>query len=307
MSTTTCPCALTYPGRGERVELFGDIRLGCPALRHLLVPDDAWPLVVAAAREASDAAFHASYLLLAFERGHLAKITAPVHRFLLRDGQPHPRLTAQYRQDLQERWLAEPDEVGRHSRFRGLFGKIVELQLAGWIAERGFHIAALEALGGAADIVAQSAAGDTWSFEVKYIGREDEDFCEVLRSLAGEPCGGAVSPYAAANYLLFRVYEGARRLRQGRQGVPVVAVVIDASSWHRFAVPLKDGWIRWKAPGFFPATDRWDRFLQNQRRRYPDLDAELAAVVSSASLWVLRATDDYDYLLEHEVVGAPHA
>ena len=28
--------------------LFGDIRLRCPALRHVLLPDDAWPLVLTA-------------------------------------------------------------------------------------------------------------------------------------------------------------------------------------------------------------------------------------------------------------------
>lgn len=153
----TCGCAEAYHYGGERIELFGEVRQRCPALRHVLLPNDAWPLVVAAERRAPDAAFHASYLLLAFERGCLAKITAPVHRFLLCDDQPHPSLTAQYRQDLQERWLVEPDEVKRHERFRRFFGKIVELQLAHWIADREWRVSALEALGGGADIVAESS------------------------------------------------------------------------------------------------------------------------------------------------------
>jgi hypothetical protein len=301
----TCRCAEAYTGGGERVKLFGDVRLSCPALRHVLLPDDAWPLVVAAER-APDAAVHASYLLLAFERGCLAKITAPVHRFLLHGDQPDPRLTAQYRQDLQERWLVEPDEVQRHDRFRQFFGKIVELQLAHWIADRDFRITALEALGGKADIVAESPIRGACSFEVKYIGQETNDFREVVRALAGEPSAGAISPYSAANYLLFRVYEAARRL-QGCEGTPVVAVVIDALSWHRFQLPLRDGWIQWNAPVFLQAPDEWSQFLLAQRRRYPELDTELAAVISSVSLWVLRATDDYDYVLEHEVAHATNA
>jgi len=302
----TCRCTEAYREGVERVELFGDIRLSCPALRQVLLPDDAWPLVVAAERRAPDAAFHASYLLLAFERGCLERVTAPVHRFLLRGDQIDPRLTAQYRQDLQERWLGEHDEVERHERFRQFFGKIVELQLAHWMADRDFRITGLEALGDDADIVAESPSRRLCSFEVKYIGRETNDFREVMRSLAGEPSGEPISPYTAANYLLFRIYEAARRL-QGCRGAPVVAVAIDALSWHRFQVPLRGGWINWNAPGFLQAPDEWHQFLLAQRRRYPDLDVELGAVISRVSLWVLRATDDYDYVLEHEAANAPNA
>lgn len=302
----TCRCAEAYPGGGDRVELFVDVRLSCPALRHVLLPDDAWPLIVAAERRRPDAAFHASYLLLAFERGCLASITAPVHRFLLKGDRTDPRLTAQYRQDLRERWLVEADEVRRHERFRQFFGKIVELRLAYWIANRDFNITALEALGGNADIVAESPAGDTCSFEVKYIGQETNDFREVVRALAGETAGGAISPYTAANYLLFRTYEAARRLR-GCEGAPVVVIVIDASSWPRFEGLLKRDCIHWDTPVFLQAPDEWGRFLLAQRRRYPDLDTELAAIVTSVSLWILRATDDYDYILEYEVVHANNA
>lgn len=302
----TCRCVEAYQHGGERVELFGEIRQHCPALRHVLLPDDAWPLVLAAERRAPDAAFHASYLLLAFERGCLARITAPVHRFLLRDDQPHPTLTAQYRRDLQERWLVESHEVERHERFRQFFGKIVELQLAHWIADRDWRITALEALGGGADIVAQSPDRGACSFEVKYIGQETNDFREVVRSLSGEPSAGPISPYSAANYLLFRVYEAARRL-QSCDGTPVVAVVIDPLSWHRFQVPLRGGWIRWNSPVFLQAPDEWGRFLLAQRRRYPDLDTELPPVISSIWLWVLRLTDDFDHVLEYETLLAANA
>lgn len=298
----SCRCVEAHGGGGDQVAAFADVRLNCPALRQVLLPDECWPLVVEAERLGSDAAFHASYLLLAFERGCLAKITAPVHRFLLHGDQPDPRLTAQYRQDLQERWLVEPDEVKRHERFRQFFGKIVELQLARWIADRDFHITALEALGGVADIVAESPARGACSFEVKYIGQETKDFREVVRSLAGEPSAGAISPYSAANYLLFRVYEAARRL-QGCEGTAVVAVVIDALSWHRFNVPLKGGWVHWDTPAFLQAPAEWDQFLLTQRRRYPDLETELGAVIRPVTLWMLRTTDDYDYVLEYELTS----
>lgn len=83
-----------------------------------------------------------------------------------------------------------------------------------------------------------------------------------------------------------------------------MAVVIDALSWHRFQVPLKDGWIRWNSPAFLRAPDEWDRFLLAQRQRYPDLETELAPLISSIRLWVLRLTDDYDYVLEYDALPA---
>ena len=135
----TCSCALErYEGSKPVLEGFAVLRRNCPALREILLPDESWQVVSAQMSVPSDDAQHRSYLLLAYERGVLARITAPVHRFLLDDASPHPNLTPQYRYDLQERWLVEADPVSRHERFRQFFGKIVELQVAQAITNRGW-------------------------------------------------------------------------------------------------------------------------------------------------------------------------
>jgi hypothetical protein len=144
-----------------------------------------------------------------------------VHRFLLEGNQPRANLVAQYRQDLQKHWLSAGNEAQRHERARRFFGKVVELQLASWLVDEGWTVSALEALGGPADIVAESPAHDSCSFEVKYIGWQTDAFLRVVDALAGADDGGAIPVLGgvpldfltAANYLLFRMYEAARRLR----------------------------------------------------------------------------------------------
>jgi Holliday junction resolvase-like predicted endonuclease len=250
------------------------------------------------AESSPDQAYHASYILLAFEQGCLARLTAPVHRFLLQGSELDQKLTSQYRQDLRERWLLEETEQERHERFRQFFGKMAELQLATWIADSGWSITALEALGGEADIVAVSPGGHLCSFEVKYIGRDNTQFGNELAALTVGDGGGAISRHAAANYLLFRVYEAARRLRDCAN-IRVAAIVVDALTWHRFRRPLRDGLIAWEAPAFLQAPPEWNDFLATQRPRYPNVDNELAAMVSSLNeLWVLTLTEGYEFVLE---------
>ena len=140
----TCSCSQTQPRRGESLlQIFGEVREMCPALSKVLLPADAWEALVAAERRPPDAARHASSVLLAFEQGHLAKITAPVHRFLLDGAEPRPNLTPQYREDLQERWLLAQNEAARHERFQKFFGKIAELLLAQWLVEQTWTVRGL--------------------------------------------------------------------------------------------------------------------------------------------------------------------
>ncbi len=305
----TCPCADAQPRAGEPTfKLFGEVRERCPALYQVLLPPSAWSTVVTEEQRPPDAARHGSFALIAFEQGHLARVTAPVHRFLLDGDQIHSKLTAQYRQDLQERWLSTRGEVERYERFQRFFGKVAELQLANWLVEQGWTVRALEALGGDADIVAESPTRDRCSFEVKYIGRQTNDFLRVIEALAGGDDGGAIPvlggvPYyflTAANYLLFRVYEAARCLRHC-PGTRIAAVVVDALSWRRFARPLEERWIQWNAPAFLEASDEWAEFLRTQRRHRPELDGELTPAVSSLNrLWVFRLAE-YECVLEYQV------
>lgn len=303
----TCPCVNARPRAGHpTIHGFAEVRERCPALLQVFLPAPAWETLVAMENQPPDAALHASSLLLAFVRGRLASLTGPVHRFLLEGNQPRANLTTQYRKDLQEQWWSAPNEALRHERARIFFGKVVELQLASWLVDEGWTVSALEALGGPADIVAESPAQESHSFEVKYIGWQTDDFLRVVDALAGGDGGGAIPVLGgvplylleAANYLVFRVYEAARRLQQC-PGTRTAAVVIDALSWRCFAQPLRERWISWNAPAFLAAGDQWREFLNAQRQHLPELDAELPAAISSLDhLWVFKYTD-YECVLEH--------
>lgn len=279
---------------------FAVVRQNCPALREILLPAEPWELVSGQMSAPADNAQHQSYLLLAYERGVLAKITAPVHRFLLDGSSPHPNLTSQYRHDLQERWLVEVDPVSRHERFRQFFGKIVELQLVRAITNWRWTVTDLEALGAHADVVALSPEDALSSFEVKYIGQETGHFQTVLRALAGQPAVGKGSPYGAINYLLLRVYEAALRLRE-LSPPRIAVVVIDALAWHAFEAQLEERWVRWYQPAFLAADGEWARFLQSQCARYPNVDADLSNAVRTLDrIWVLRMDSQYDCVLEYD-------
>lgn len=297
----SCECeGAQYDGSGLPVDGLAALRDRCAALAELLLPDDAWQVVTTAERAGPGAAQHRSYVVLAYERGCLQHITLPIHQFLFDGVRMRDEVTQQYRQDLAERWLVEADEVARHERFRKFFGKVVELQVAKWMATQRWRVIGLEALGAAADIVAESLSGRTYSLEVKYIGQNTSDFLRVMEALAGRAAFDTAPVYSPPNYLLFRVYEAARRLSRC-QGPRAVVVVINALAWHSFALPLRNHWIRWEAPVFLPPDDDWTAFLNGQRARYPNLEAEMATLVPSLDqLWIMRVTGEYEYSLEYQ-------
>jgi len=299
----SCSCSQARLSDGQPlVEAFDQVRTGCPALNLLLAPDEVWQTVVADASGPLDKAHHCSCLLLAYDRGFLERITSPVHRFLLDGGTLRANLTRQYRRDLQERWLSESDELSRHGKFKMFFGKLVELQIADWLAGKGWPVIGLEALGHDCDIGAQSPEGVPHSIEVKYVGQGIDNFRLVVDALGGGPGTGSLPLYGAINYVLFRTYEAAVGLR--RHANPKLAViVIDAQTWPTLDVPLGNRWLDWDRPAFLQTEEQdWNRFLNEQRvTRYPNIGSELADLVHTLdSVWIVRLDTSYRYSLKYE-------
>ena len=108
-----CSCQQASSTIEDRLlEAFRDLRNHCPALKHLLVPD--WSTFQAAdTKLKGNTATHRSTLLLAFERGHLNRITSPVHRYLMSAGEVKKTVIKQYRQDLLENWLHKDEPLDR--------------------------------------------------------------------------------------------------------------------------------------------------------------------------------------------------
>ncbi|GJL50219.1 MAG: hypothetical protein NPIRA01_14460 [Nitrospirales bacterium] len=296
----TCICQQHYDEAHPIRDSFATVRQNCPALREVLLPDTAWQLASKRMDELSDPSKHRSYLLLAYEHGVLAKITAPIHRFLLIDAHPHNNFTKQYRKDLQERWIIESDPTKRHERYRRFFGKLVELLVCQTLTEREWTVTGLEALGACADIIAVSPENMANSLSVKYIGQSTYDFEQNLSTLVGGPTIGVGSPYDAINYLLFRIYEAAYQL-QNFSTPKIAIIVIDAMTWHVFEEPLESQWVCWTQPAFCRGSCNWDNFLQKQYGRYPTIRRDLSDIVRTLNrIFVFEMNSQYEFVLKHD-------
>jgi len=296
-----CSCSKRQEHVDEgSLEIFAAVRSHCPALHRIFVPDEVWTVFQQWHRQPEPIAHHRSILLLAMERGHLGRVTSAVHRYLITAGLPKPDVRQQYLQDLRERWMLSVDPIERHQKFRMFAGRLVELQCAEWLELQGWTVSGLEALREGPDIEAYASDGRPTAFEIKFIGTENEDFALLLASLAGHSAGGPVSPYDAANYLLFRVYEAAKQLQRSVCD-RIAVVVVEELTWFRFELQLNDGWIDWAHPNFF-SGHAWEGFLAHQRTRYPNLLDDLQPILRSLNaVWILRQSEGYRYHREFEV------
>lgn len=292
-----CSCRKTIPdGSDALLEVFARIRDECPALTQILVPDALWPDFQKWNARTDDEAQHRSVLLLALERGHLERITSPIHRYLLAAGLPRTDLRKQYRRDLGEQWMRYADPLERHRKSKSFLGRLVELQSAEWLEGLGWEIVGLEALRKGADIEARRQGGQLTAFQVKYIGMEDVDFEVVRMSLKGESEAIAVSPYTAANYLLFRAYEAAKQFQEAKRP-RIVLLVVDAVTSFRFEYD----WIDWNDPQFFESDQGWQAFLERQRPEYPGLDTDLRQTLQTVAVRIVKLSPGYKYDLEYEI------
>jgi len=180
-------------------------------------------------------------------------------------------------------------------------GRIAELQCAAWLESNGWEIVALEATRVGPDIEALRG-GNSFAFEVKAIGAQEEAFLSVLQSLLGQPSGRWTSPDAAANYLLFRTYECGKQL-MSHPDSRIAILAIDEVCWHEFELQLNEGWIDWRDPTFLGEDPDWEGFLTKQHARHPQLINELADVLRSLhEIWVFKRSSSFEY---HRMMSIP--
>jgi hypothetical protein len=298
-----CSCLRAHDGTDEApLEILAGVRSQCPALYEVFLPDEVWPDFQNWHRQDDNIAPHRSILLLALQRGHLRQATSAVHRYFIHAGSIRQDVRRQYLNDLRERWMHYSDPIARHRNFRIFSGRLTELQCAEWLEVQGWSISGLEALRDGPDIEGSASGSVVTAFEVKCIGTEDSDFAMVLNSLADRSAVTCVSPYAAANYLLFRAYEAGKQLAH-RSGGRIAIVVVADETWWRFDVQLRNAWIDWASPQFLGGDQGWAEFLRRQRPRYPDLRADVRAVIAGLdAVWILRRSAGYRYYLEHEIL-----
>lgn len=277
---------------------FAALRARCLALRDVLLPDEIWPGFQEWHVVGDDVAAHCSIALLAFRRGILPLVTAPIHRHLMSDNGILRHVTKQYLRDLRERWMFDPDALERHRLSRIFRSRLIELQFAVWLEAQSHTIVGLEATRKGPDIETQSTNGVPNAFELKFIGMVDDDFDRIVKTMAGLRAGGAVSVYQPINYLLFRAYEAAKQLA-GSLGNKNVVIVIDEIAWiSRFDMQVRNRWIDWNNPQFIQPDDAFNLFLASQRGGAPTGGDLYDAISAIDRIMIFRQDDAFQFSLE---------
>ena len=291
-----CACQQTTTVEfDDRLITLEELRQKCPALQQLLIPDGIWEQFKNFEQSPRDEALHAPVLIVSLLNGDLRRITSPCHKYLLDGNLVRKEVTKQYRQDLQEHWMFETDEVERHRKSKSFQGRIVELQTAEWLENQSWQINNLEALGASVDIEGIRPLSHNAVVEVKFIGQRDEEFEQVVKALTGLPAGGVGPTHLGYNYLIFRVYEAAFKLKEMTKR-RIAIVVIDNLAWTFFHIPLRYGWIDWKQPVFFDVGEEWNSFLQEKKKRYPNIESDLAGTINGLNeLWIVVRGNGYAY------------
>jgi hypothetical protein len=159
-------------------------------------------------------------------------------------------------------------------------GKLVELLFVEHLEGRGERIVALEAVERTGPDIVTERDGKRRSFEVKYLGRDDDGFTAIVESLKSGPKVQCGDLKGSINYVVFRVYEAAKQLRATPADGRKVAFVIDDQTLHTVELQLRREWIKWsEAKLYDDAGQKAKDFLETSRKDYPDLDKELAAVI----------------------------
>lgn len=275
-----CKClSIDAEAHGDSLVEFDAIRTVCPALSKILVPDDYWSDYRQFCEIEPDKAFHAPITYLAFQNGHLGRITAPIHTYCLDGGELHSALTKQYKMDLAERWMFKEDLKERFKRVRGFQGRLNELLFAQWLEGNSWNIGGLEAHGANVDAVASSTGGTLCSFEVKHIGQDEVSFDLGVEAFQGNGVSvGRLPVYSPVDYMLYRVFEAARQLADKHNRRVVVMIL---SNYDRFyKLPIKEGWVDWKEPKFLRMDKDIDEFLEAKYIENPGLNDDLKRYIS---------------------------
>lgn len=300
-----CAC-LDFPvpaDRATQISAFYELRSACAALHSVVIPDNTLTRHRAFTESAPDAANHSSVPFLAFCNGYLAQFTAPLHRFVLDESVHKGRVTQQYSTDLCEKWMFEQDELSRFIKSRSFVARWMELRFALWLESMRWTIRNLELYGANVDIDALSPQQLTVAFEVKYLAPREEVFEFALESFAN-PLVARLSLYSPVDYLLYRVYEAARQLRNSAQCKIVVAIVSDYSL--SFKIPLSEGWIDWRQPTFLRRDSEVAAFLEKKLAGNPHLENDVRNCIRTlGEIWIFRRTDELSLRRAHRIRITP--
>jgi hypothetical protein len=280
-------------GFEEQITAFYQLRNSCPALK-LTIPDQILERHIAFTNSPLDANNHCSIPFLAYRHGYLEDFTKSLHKFSF-----DKEISAQYRRDLQETWVLEPDETLRFKKTRNYLSRLAELDFARWLELEQWEISNLEIYGGSYDVQAFDNNQRATSFEVKFLAQRELVF-ELIRDSFTSPTVARLGVYSPIDYLLFRLYEAAQQLKNSPSYRVAVAIVSDYQL--SFKIPLSEGWINWSNAQFLKRDSEIFTFLDKEYTKNPNLDADLITTIQELDeIWILQHRNHFDLHLEHRI------
>lgn len=296
----TCICSsYSLPDLySDQITTFYRLRSICPALR-LTVPDQLAEQHMHFTKSDPDEAFHCSIPFLAYRRGDLSDFTKAFHRFVLDGSEVRKEVTAQYRNDLREKWVLEIDEISRYKKARNYLSRLAEFHFAQWLETQHWRITNLELYGGQFDVEAMDGNQVATAFEIKFLGQRDVLF-ELIRASFTNATAGALGVYSPVDYLIFRIYQAARQLHEANTRRIAVIVVSDYDV--SFKIPLSESWVDWNNPSFLKRDQEIQKFLADKYTENPNLDADVKAFITELNeIWILRYKSPFGLHLEHRI------
>lgn len=274
---------------------FEILREQCSVLRELLIPEIIWRQYRSFCIEPLDKMHHKPILFLAFKRNYLSRFTRLAHEWFFDKNDKLHLIVPQYKKDLIEKWMLEGDYKNRFKNGRIYKSRWAELFFAKWLLDHSWKIVELEATGGQSDVIALSKDRIMITFEVKNIGMSPYDF-DVITEVLQSPIGVSIDAYdddSYADYLIYRIYQGAKQIRN-RPGKKVVVVILEDYQFHYKNI-LKENRIKWNSPKFFNKTEDMQELLRYEYEKSPNFDERLVETIKSVhEIWIFEM--NYYYL-----------
>jgi hypothetical protein len=293
----SCGCTQAFSGTdAELPSNFASVRSRCQALRSVLVPDEIWDEFQSLDAALPDDRHHRSIMLLAYQRGYLARLTTPVHRLILDGDHVSSRVNEGYLGNYIEAWKRKTKPRDRHGYSRGYQGILHELVFAEHLRQDGWSITDFAAWQGAKhDVEAERPGGGATAFEIKFIGEDNESF---------ESNGGFFSLEKPSDYLISRLYEAANQLqRADRSKRRIAVIIIGLMTRGPFEIAFKMNKINLNSPSFYhTGEESWTKHFKKLLKDYPDIESDLTDCIGSIDeAWILYEAEGFTYEIASRV------
>ena len=300
-SFKNCICQnLPVQSSGNVLKEFSKVRVGCPALKKIFLPDEIWKdfnvnIIKMLYNETSTYNYSS---FLAYDDEELSNYTNPVHRYLL-DENGIIRKDAvgnNHIKDLQENWMNKSADYEKFEKYRIYQRHLKELQYAYYLENNGWTIDNLSALGGRHDISGSNPKNIKYDIEVKYIGTEEWFNQSMKKELRNEGNYFQPSFHHSRNYLLLIIFQackqliepkidtpknGSKQIGEDNKKLKMVSILIE--HFNHYEVSIDQNLLNMKELEFIGGGESWLKVLKDtdQKKKPENTKIDLKNVTQS--------------------------